>query len=430
MTNELSKYRRILYFMLIISSFLFFVVGYYELKNAIPSQIKVIANKEQQVNLNLPVSGDLYQETVEASGMNKSNIPKDSIHINLQNTITFRTGDSGNYTMKCKLLGIIPLKDVDVSVIHNSKITPVGIPIGIYMKTDGILVIGTGTVHGADGLNYEPAYNLIRSGDYITAINGEEVNNKSDLIKKIEQYGMGDIILNIRRNGEEFPVKIKPVETSPGEYKAGIWIRDNTQGVGTLTFVTDDMEFGALGHGINDVDTSTLMELKSGTLYDTEIISITKGTSGSPGELTGVINYSTEHILGNITSNTSEGVFGIGNESLKHYIKTEPMEIGLKQDIKVGPAQILCCIDGEVKAYDIEITEVNIATQTANKGIVIKVVDPELLSLTGGIVQGMSGSPIIQNNKIIGAVTHVFVQDSTKGFGIFIENMFGRNIRQ
>ncbi len=430
MSKEMVKYRKILYFMLFLSSLLFLFVGYYELKNAIPSQLKVFANKEQKINLNLPVSGELYEETVFASDMGESDIPKDSIHINLQNPITFRAGESGNYKIKCKLLGLIPLKEVDVNVIEDIKITPIGVPIGIYMKTDGILIIGTGTVHGYDGLNYEPAYNLVKSGDYITAINGEKIKDKSDLVSKINLYGMDDIILTIRRNGEEFPLKIKAVETTPGEYKIGIWIRDNTQGVGTLTYISGNKEFGALGHGINDVDTSTLMELDSGTLYETKIISITKGMQGSPGELTGVIDYGSDHILGNITSNTTEGVFGIANDDLLKLVRSEPMEIGLKQDIEIGPAKIMCSLGGEVKTYDIEITEINIATETANKGIVIKVVDPELLEITGGIVQGMSGSPIIQNNKIIGAVTHVFVQDSTKGFGIFIESMFGRNIRQ
>jgi len=182
-------------------------------------------------------------------------------------------------------------------------------------------------------------------------------------------------------------------------------------------------EFGALGHGINDVDTSTLMELKSGSLYKTSIVSIIKGEKGIPGELTGTIDYDEENILGDITSNTNEGIFGTSKKILESYEESSVMEVGLKQDIKLGPAYIRCNIDGVVEDYEVEILEVNTGEINKNKGIVLKVTDQELLNKTGGIVQGMSGSPIIQDNKIIGAVTHVFIQDSTKGFGIFLENM-------
>jgi stage IV sporulation protein B len=184
-----------------------------------------------------------------------------------------------------------------------------------------------------------------------------------------------------------------------------------------------DGEFGALGHGINDVDTSTLMALKTGSLYKTSIVSVIRGEKGIPGELTGTIDYDESNILGDITSNTNEGIFGSSQKLLQESDKNQAMEVGLKQDIKVGPAYIRCDIDGEIKDYEVEITEVNTGENNKNKGIILKVTDERLLQMTGGIVQGMSGSPIIQDNKVIGAVTHVFIQDSTKGFGIFIENM-------
>ena len=190
-----------------------------------------------------------------------------------------------------------------------------------------------------------------------------------------------------------------------------------------MTFVDEQGNFGALGHGINDVDTSLIMQLDSGTLYKTDIIAIKKGTKGDPGEMTGMIDYSDKNILGIITDNTEKGIFGSCNETMLSRIEAEPLTIGLKQEVEAGPAQILCTVDGEPAYYDIVIKEVHLDNSNVNKGIVLQVTDPELIALTGGIVQGMSGAPIIQNGKIVGAVTHVLINDATSGYGIFIENM-------
>lgn len=190
-----------------------------------------------------------------------------------------------------------------------------------------------------------------------------------------------------------------------------------------MTYIESDGHFGALGHGINDVDTSELMTLESGTLYYTEIINITRGVNGSPGELTGFIEYDDKNLLGSIAENTPYGIFGICDGVRAESIIYEPLDIGLKQEIVRGPAQIISSITGEPKLYDVEITQINLENDNVNRGIVLRITDPELLALTGGIVQGMSGSPIIQDDKLIGAVTHVLVQDATSGYGIFIESM-------
>ncbi|MFA9375421.1 MAG: SpoIVB peptidase [Lachnotalea sp.] len=392
------------------------------MKKALPDKINIVANQEQQFYFGLPVNGFIKNE-VEVSDMEKSNIPNDQIKIDMQQPFTLKSGNRGSFVMACKLFGLITLKNVQIDVVEKEYVIPCGMSIGIYIQTDGVLVIGTGVVSAIDGINYEPAYNLVKSGDYIVGVNGTLINNKNQLIELINEYGAKDIILNIRRNEEMIDVKVQPEQTTPEEYKLGIWVRDNTQGIGTLTFVGLDGEFGALGHGINDVDTSTLMELKSGNLYETNIVSIIKGKKGSPGELTGTIDYNKSNILGDITSNTTEGIFGKADKLLQEFGTKNSMEVGLKQDIKLGPAYIRCNVEGEVKDYEVEILEVNTGEDNINKGIILKVTDENLLNLTGGIVQGMSGSPIIQDNKIIGAVTHVFIQDATKGFGIFIENM-------
>lgn len=378
----------------------------------LPDEIKIIGGRNEQLNLYVPVVGEIYTEA--SSG---------SVKARLNESVIFHTAGAGNYKMNCRLFGIIPIKNVDLYVIEDINLIPAGIPIGIYVETDGVLVIGTGKVQGVDGFDYEPAAQLLQSGDYIERVNGMSVRDKKELMSAVNACDGNELILDVRRNGERFPIKISPVITSDEEYKLGIWVRDNIQGIGTLTFVNQEAVFGALGHGINDMDTSLLMEVNGGTLYQTEIVSVVKGESGNPGELTGVISYLDENVLGEITLNTKRGIFGIGNQELLSRVSGEALPIGMKQDIRLGDAQIISSFDGEREAYSIEITKVDLLTESVNRGIILRVTDERLLSSTGGIVQGMSGSPIVQDGRIIGAVTHVFVQDASKGYGIFIEEM-------
>ena len=300
---------------------------------------------------------------------------------------------------------------------------PAGIPIGIYVETDGILVVGVGSYENENGQMCAPAKNILQVGDYILEMNDEKVERKAELIDRVAHCEGQPLVLKIRRGENELPVRIEPQADQAGEYKLGIWVRDNAQGVGTMTYVDEQGHFGALGHGINDVDTSTLMDLGEGKLYHTEIIGITRGSSGSPGELTGFIEYDDRNVMGRISENTVRGIFGDCSPEIFTENPNEYMELCLKQDIKKGPAQIICSLGGELKRYDIEILDINLENDNVNRGIVLQVTDKELLAATGGIVQGMSGSPIIQNGKLVGAVTHVLVRDATKGYGIFIEEM-------
>ena len=294
---------------------------------------------------------------------------------------------------------------------------------GIYVKTKGILVVGVGDFEGEDGQTYCPGRYVLQNGDYILEVNDEMVSTKKELINKIAHCEGQEMILKVKRGELELQVKIKPQLNKNDEYKLGIWVRDNAQGVGTMTYVDEQGRFGALGHGINDVDTSTIMSLDKGTLYHTEIIGITKGSNGSPGELTGFIEYDDTNIMGNITSNTVKGIFGNCTETTIESVTGDYLPIGLKQEIEPGPAEILCSLGESVEIYQVEITDIDLENNNINRGIVLKITDEELLATTGGIVQGMSGSPIIQDGKIIGAVTHVLVNDPTRGYGIFIENM-------
>jgi stage IV sporulation protein B len=286
-----------------------------------------------------------------------------------------------------------------------------------------VLVSGTEEFKNESGQYVCPAKDKVKKGDYIVEVDGRKINSKSQLSNIIKNNGSNSLILKINRNGEESDITLKAEKDKDGNYMLGIWVKDDDQGIGTLTYIDSKGEFGLLGHGITDSDTNELMSSDNGLLYKTNIWGIKKGISGDPGALMGSIDYREENIIGNIDTNTNVGVFGIAGEELLNECSMEPMDIGFKQEVKKGKAYIRCCVDGEIKDYEIRILKIDSSGNNEDKSMLIQVTDDELIDKTGGIVQGMSGSPIIQNDKIIGAVTHVLVDEPTKGYGIFIENM-------
>lgn len=416
---KIKRYRRFLYIILACSLIALLTTVYIDYWRKVPSTINIRAGVEQKLDFRVPVSGEIYQNEAVESISTKV----ESLHVDLSGGVTVKASQIEHYKMDLKLFGILPYKSVDVQVIQDKTLIPSGIPIGIYVKTSGVLVVGIGEFENEHGETISPAKYILQTGDYILDVNGEKVENKKQFVQMIADSGGEEMIMTLRRGEEVTEVKIKPEGNPSGDWKLGIWIRDNAQGIGTLTYVDTDDTFGALGHGINDVDTSTLMQLDEGTLYKTEIIGITRGEDGAPGELTGYIEYENENVIGEITENTAEGIFGICKDEIVRQTPFSPLPIALKQEVVTGPAQIICSVTGEPKYYDIEIEELHLEEGNVNRGLVIKITDEELLSLTGGIIQGMSGSPIIQNDKLVGAVTHVLVQDSASGYGIFIENM-------
>ena len=413
-------YRKLLLIAFALSIINLIIVWLFSIWVKIPSDIRIKSGSKQEINFKVPATGEIKQDV---SAMSNSTKMSNSVSINMAESVIFYGTNLNQYQLNVKLFGLIPFKTSEVSVISNTKLMPVGKPIGIYVKTNGILVLETGEFRGEDGETKFPAVSLLRSGDYILKYNGVEISDKQILMDNISKCDGEPIILTIQRNEEVFDLKIYPEKNEQGEYKLGIWIRDNAQGVGTMTFIDENNQFGALGHGINDVDTSTLMKLKTGSLYRTDIVSIKKGVSGTPGELSGLIAYSDENKIGEIMDNSMEGIFGVVTEQFMSENCGEYLDIGLKQEVTTGPAKILCCIDKEPQYYDVEITGIQLDNDNINRGIELKITDKRLLSKTGGIVQGMSGSPVVQNNKIVGAVTHVLVSNPEKGYAIFIENM-------
>jgi len=307
-------------------------------------------------------------------------------------------------------------------VSHEKMVIPCGLPVGIYVKTEGLLVLDTQILTCSDGLNYEPAKNIVKAGDYIFRVDGEKVESKEELQDLVEQSGGKKMKFDIVREEETITAAMTPIMTTDGTYKLGIWLRDDTQGLGTITYI-DGNRFGALGHGINDYDTGTQMEIEEGSLYRARILSVKKGESGSPGELVGHVQYGTEEYIGQIESNSEEGIYGTIECEVKNLTSNQKMPIAKKEEVKKGKAYLRFVLEGESKDYQIRILKVDRLERNKKQGILFEIVDKELLNKTGGVVQGMSGSPIIQNGRIVGAVTHVLVNDPTRGYGIFIENM-------
>lgn len=367
------------------------VTGYtwYYMDQAVPDRVSIIQNQEEDFSFGLPLKATIISDSEEVSLGNESNIPADQITISGRQHFSMIAGEQGSYQVGLKLFGLIKLKDIQVDVVDTRYAIPCGSPIGIYLKSDGVMVIGTGRITGPDGMEVEPAFGILKTGDYIEAFNGKPMKTKEDLISAVNDSGGQDSVVTVRRDGEPIDVSVKPIASSDGKYKLGAWVRDDTQGIGTITYVDMNGNFGALGHGISDSDTGDLVETSQGALYSTEIMGIEKGTIGKPGLLSGVIYYGPQSHMGDISQNTNEGIFGTVNQQFKKQLTGEPMEIACRQDVKPGVAYIRSNVSGELEDYEIEIQKVDYNASHKNKSMVIKVTDPRLLELTGGIVQGM-----------------------------------------
>jgi len=321
------------------------------------------------------------------------------------------------------LFGIIPVKNIDVNVVSDSVVVGGGEAIGLKLSSSGLTVVTFEEITTRDYSKVKPYKDKnIQRGDIIVEINGVKVEEVNQFVKEIQKSQGNSIELSFLRNGTLYKETMTPqIDRNDGKYKLGMWVKNITSGVGTVTYIDKNSgTFGALGHGISDIDNMDLLDVESGTAYKAVILSVNKGKKGSPGELKGAIRENA--VYGDVVKNTRFGVFGYIEDDAK--IVGDEYEICLKGDVKEGAAQILSTIDGEeTKAYDINIEQVNTHGEIKEKSMIIRVTDKQLIEQTGGIVQGMSGSPIIQNGKLIGAVTHVFINDPTRGYGIFIENM-------
>lgn len=320
-----------------------------------------------------------------------------------------------------KLFNSIPIKKIDIKISDEKFVTPCGTPFGVKLYTRGVMVISMEDIV-INGKYLNPAKNAgIKIGDVILSANGKEIDTNEQLSEIVTNSNGKTIKLKIRRDNVIFTTKLSPVSGGNSQYKIGIWVRDSSAGIGTMTFYDNETGcFAGLGHGICDDDAGTILPLSSGDIVSAEISGLTKGTAGSAGSLRGYFSDNTS--IGTILTNSESGVFGKAKYALTD---NKEFPIAWKQNVHTGEAKILATIDGSTpKYYSAWIESVSRNDSQETKNMVIHITDEDLLEKAGGIVQGMSGSPIIQDDKLVGAVTHVFVNDPTRGYAIFAENMY------
>lgn len=320
------------------------------------------------------------------------------------------------------ILCSMPLSTKTAQAFGNQReLVPVGQTVGVTMDTKGLLVLGTGSVSGKENMVSAPCKGILKAGDLILEADGVELENKEAFLDAVRQSEGEKITLLVERKGREKIVEVTPAFSAADHaYQIGAWIRDSIQGIGTVTYYDPaNSTFGALGHGVYDVDTGDLMQIREGRLTDSELTEIVKGKKGVPGELTGKVNLKEK--LAEIEENTEVGIYGKAEGTA---FDGEALPLATAEEIKKGEAVLLSNLEGEeVKPYAISIESIDQDGGRKHKDLQIRITDERLLEVTGGIVQGMSGSPIVQNGKLVGAVTYVMVNDPTKGYGIFIDTM-------
>ena len=391
--------------------------------NNLPDRISLISGETKQYDTTIPLNISLLSGSGDVVKVNGEQVTTQSVFAN--SSIKLETAKSGSAQLGLNL-GQFTLKKITVDVNAPKTLVVGGQAIGVKLHTKGALIVGISEVTTPEGATVNPGLKAgLNTGDIIEKVNNEVVENAAHLSELVNKYHTGTVTLTIKRGDNTLTLNIIPVkDKNDGKYKLGTWVRDSTAGVGTLTFYDPNtMKYASLGHAITDVDTRTNLCVGNGEIVISRIIDIKIGERGTPGELKG--SFSDEDAaIGSIDKNTDFGIYGTLKKAVTNPIYSEPLEVGSMDSIKLGKATILCTIDSSgVKEYECEIVKINLQDSPSPKGLVVKITDSRLLTKTGGIVQGMSGSPIIQNGKIIGAVTHVFINDPTQGYGIFIEWM-------
>ena len=395
---------------LLLVFFLMVIYAYTLTIENIPSKIVILDGENISIKTMLGMQIKMKSETMETA----SNYNAQAIN-----------GKIGKTTLEVNLFDNIPLKDVNVDILPKTKVIPVGNIAGVKLYTNGVLVVGMSEIEGIDNKKHKPYENTgIKEGDTITQVNNKEIASTEELMQTVNQSQGKAVKIKYIQSEETKECSIEPVKTYSNEYKLGLWVRDSAAGVGTVTFYEPETKtFGALGHGITDIDTEELINIASGEFVTTRILNITKGESGTPGKIQGTVEN--QKNIGKIYKNTKFGIYGtVDNLASLNIDKSKEMEVSLRDEVKEGKATILCALDNQkVEEYEIEIKKIYKENNYDNKSMQIKVTDERLLEKTGGIIQGMSGSPIIQNGKFVGAVTHVLVNNPQEGYAVFADIM-------
>ncbi len=408
--------------LLFISLIVIILIGYISIALFFPSNITIRRGEASLLDFDLPLKGDLFVQDMAVS-VNSDKTVTDNITLDLQDPVLLKAENSGKALLKLSFWGV-PLKNSTITVLPDMNLYPGGQAIGLELETDGVLVLGTGEVRLSSGKYESPCRGVLKSGDLIKKADDITLTDKESLISYIEGCNKEKVQLTVERNDQTLTLDVTPVISSESKKKKlGIWVRDSTQGIGTLTCYDSNGNFYALGHPVTDVDTGNIMKIREGKLMPTEITSVNKGEKGSPGELVGNTNKSQK--IGEVTNNTICGISG--KFFSQPSSNTTTYDIALKNEVKEGEATILVTTEGsEVKPYSINIESTSSLSSDKSKAMTIQITDNDLIKKTGGIVQGMSGAPIIQNGKLVGAVTHVFIQNPTKGYAIYLEDMINQ----
>lgn len=393
---------------------------------SIPSEIRIFEGTASKFQLTLPATGSITSS--DSNVVEVGNMQPKAMNTNNQDkrAMNLEAIDSGTAEIQVKM-GNIPLKRVKVAVLPDIKVYPGGQSVGVKLNSAGVLIVGHHYIQTDEGKISPGEEAKLRVGDLILKMNNEPLKRLDQIGSIVEEAGKKgkDLSLEVLRGKEKLKLKLDPVyDDKEDKYRLGLYIRNSAAGVGTLTFYHPETgAYGALGHVISDVDTQKPIIVGDGSIVNSSVSSIEKGKKGQPGEKLSHF-FNEDNVLGDIKRNTPFGIFGHMNNRLDNGILDKAIPIGLSEEVEKGPAEIYTVVEGQkVEKFDIEVVDVVEQKFPATKGLVIKVTDPVLLEKTGGIVQGMSGSPIIQNGKLIGAVTHVFVNDPTSGYGSFIEWM-------
>lgn len=345
--------------------------------------------------------------------------------INLSRVATVSNEVVNKTTIEVDLFGKVKVKDINVTSIENYEVVPVGKLIGLKLYTNGVLIVGMTEIEDIHNIKQKPyETENIKEGDTIIKVNEFEISSIEDLQKAVNSSSGETVNLTLIRDGEFFTCNIRPAEVEKNKYKLGLWVKDAATGVGTMSFYEPDSKwFAALGHGISDLDTDRLIEIDSGELVTSKIISIQKSESGEAGEIRGSI--AGQSTIGEVEANTDFGIYGkLNNLSKLNIDINNKLPVALRSEIELGQAKMICTLDdGITREYDVEIEKIFINNNQNNKSMQIRITDQELLQKTGGIIRGLSGAPIIQNGKFIGAITNVLVNEPERGYAIFGDMM-------
>jgi stage IV sporulation protein B len=394
----------------------------------LPSHFHLIEGKQENLNTKLPFSVQIDLQQSGDLRINGTPLTNEGLQVDLAEKLALKASAVGKYNLDFKLFGVIPIKSMVVDVSPERKVIPGGHSIGVMLQSDGIMVVKSSHVVDANGNKKYPAKKAgLEIGDKLLMVNGISIKNKYHLAKLIQEFGEKNEKLEFKikkQSGKVIFKVVDPIINQNGEYMIGIYVDDGAAGVGTISFYDPQYKsYGALGHMITEANTRLQIDIASGKIVKAYVSDINRGEAGLPGAKLGTF-FKQEGLIGDIKKNNRFGIYGNLFNGINNPYFDKAISVASPLEVEPGPAKIYTVIaGGEIRPFDIEINKVKRQYKPAEKGLIIEITDDELLKKTGGIVQGMSGSPIVKNNKLVGVITHVFVNDSTKGYGIFAQWM-------